>query len=1444
MEFLKKNLDWIAVIIVFILLIISFPHEAKAQQACIFQGEDVKCLKPNLNFQESGVRIITNDLDDPGVVAKDAPIGSLYIQKGTGTLYQKMDDGLTINWLSNLPTTISSVKDSMNFVGFSSYGTNSKSVIRFDGFTKNSMGTCGTVKNNATTGLEVVVIAPCYFVGSTSFSQGGDRFLAGPTVNATATELSDNFVDIPSAKKLCITDVPGVFNDSKECTFGYVATIGDIIRVQGPRGQKYGQDDKIYFNLIAFPQSDSIKGAGGTATGTGDVVGPSISTDTEIPMFDGDTGKLITGSGITLDKISFDSGPPHLAGDVTIFANSIDGKLSTSSTNFKDLVTAKNLSGGIDRVVLSDDIFKGVKTTDYKFPIKIGDEGKILTSKSGSAQWAEPPKNASIAEWSLNPSVPYALDIMVIYERDVYRNISPLDPADATFLQQLGSGSWELVSPTDSSSALVTGGIVSKGPLSKQLTITSGIGMVVDPYSDVGVRTFRRIDFNGTILTSILPPNFAYYIVVDETVNPIIPKIMPGSPGINDLKDHILLAQGFTDGNGDILNVDTSAWSAYYLSSGLQNLIIAIGNMNSGGIIGPISGSLTMNRTAGAIHSIGSNPTDGKRINLSIYGATPLLNFIYSNSVTVGSAGSVTTAFNSNQYEPNGLGPVINVPTDKFTIQRFYIATDGMQFIQYGQTYYDSMKDAVAAVNTEPYIVNPMFTNNRMFIFNGYIISKQGLTDMDAGKAHVIIGNCGPTGCSGMSSSIAVPIGGDVFGPSVASDENIAVFDGNSGKVIKDSGKDIGRFNYTDTAHSINEVPFYANNVNGRLRSSSVIWSDIVTATATYVEPNRPIVSASNDKTTKATTYSIPTNIGSYGQVLTSIGTEAEWASPTVGAGTGDVIGPNGVVEGDIATYKDNTGKLLGVSGYNFKNVLTANKNAGSQDKVVLSADSLKGTKVTDYKFPVALGTSGKVLTSKNGAAIWENLPTGSGGGPSPDTVTQANDSTEANFVKLSNGANREIKDTGYKIPITVGTNGQVLTSSGTNAVWDRPFDGSLPENIIIPTRTDGFCDPLAIYGPNQITSPDPIFSTVKLGNMINIIGGAFVNIGQFEILDVIDDYNIYVSEIACSSATNVIYEIKELSKESYVRGPKTSDEGRPAIFKGTDGKVIMDSSGVRFKGNGEIDIGLNGTIYSGNLTNRAMFNSKLIKLNDSDNASQGQTSVTIGGSSKSVMGNYRINLPSELPLLGQVMVAREGTPTNSNIYELVWETPSSGGGTVDPKIVTQAATSTAANFVKLSNGTDRVIKDTGYKIPIAVGVTGEVLTASGTDVVWKGILTPPTCNPAERLTFNGKDYKCANNTYEAPLLNELDWNAAHIFYKEISATEVFSFKNNGNGKMIILVVKNISATDQQIDAPGMSWVKSIPILTIKPGAVNIYTMIGAGATIFVNVVEEFRPYP
>src|SRR6185312_3126378 len=74
----------------------------------IIEGDSVKFFAPNANFNDV-VKFLTGS-DDPTVIAKNAPAGSLYL-RSTGSVYCKTDSGLSTHWtlLASSTATVTSV---------------------------------------------------------------------------------------------------------------------------------------------------------------------------------------------------------------------------------------------------------------------------------------------------------------------------------------------------------------------------------------------------------------------------------------------------------------------------------------------------------------------------------------------------------------------------------------------------------------------------------------------------------------------------------------------------------------------------------------------------------------------------------------------------------------------------------------------------------------------------------------------------------------------------------------------------------------------------------------------------------------------------------------------------------------------------------------------------------------------------------------------------------------------------------------------------------------------------------------------------------------------------------------------------------------------------------------------------------------------------------------
>ena len=121
---------------------------------------------------------------------------------------------------------------------------------------------------------------------------------------------------------------------------------------------------------------------------------------------------------------------------------------------------------------------------------------------------------------------------------------------------------------------------------------------------------------------------------------------------------------------------------------------------------------------------------------------------------------------------------------------------------------------------------------------------------------------------------------GDVEGPTSAVNGNLAVFDGTTGKKIKDA---------------------------------TISSSTLVVKGTNFTEFGRGVVSAGNLMGVTETPYTLPNIIGTSGQVLTTDGAgKSVWGK----SGSGDVEGPASSVTNSISLFANTTGKLLKQTPY------------------------------------------------------------------------------------------------------------------------------------------------------------------------------------------------------------------------------------------------------------------------------------------------------------------------------------------------------------------------------------------------------------------------------------------------------------------------------------------------------------------------------------------------
>lgn len=195
---------------------------------------------------------------------------------------------------------------------------------------------------------------------------------------------------------------------------------------------------------------------------------------------------------------------------------------------------------------------------------------------------------------------------------------------------------------------------------------------------------------------------------------------------------------------------------------------------------------------------------------------------------------------------------------------------------------------------------------------------------------------------------------GDVVGPESATDGNFAVFDGATGKLIADSGKKASDF--AAASHNHNDLYFSKSEVNTALsgKSDTGHTHDDRYYTETEIDAllsgiggapvnAQYIVAAGNATltneivaggflTTTVGTILVRSSTqwgallpGTNGHVLTRDSSEPnglKWAAaPGAGAGSGDVVGPAGATDQNLAVFDGVTGKLIDDGGISINDV-------------------------------------------------------------------------------------------------------------------------------------------------------------------------------------------------------------------------------------------------------------------------------------------------------------------------------------------------------------------------------------------------------------------------------------------------------------------------------------------------------------------------------------------
>lgn len=229
----------------------------------------------------------------------------------------------------------------------------------------------------------------------------------------------------------------------------------------------------------------------------------------------------------------------------------------------------------------------------------------------------------------------------------------------------------------------------------------------------------------------------------------------------------------------------------------------------------------------------------------------------------------------------------------------------------------------------------------------------------------------------------AIAAAGDVTGPAGAVNVDVAVFDGTTGKLIKDGGMTIAQIIAAASGGTVvgpglsvnNDLVVWDGTTGALVKDPGVLYTSLVLGPASAVNLDIAVFDSTSGKLIKDGAQTIA-------QVIAA-----------AIAGSGNVTGPGSSTAGDVASFNGTTGKIIQDSGKAAADLVTGPASAVNLDIAVFD------------------GTSGKLI--KDGAqTIAQVIAAAIAGAPQGDVVGPGS-ATNGNLAVFDGTTGKLIKDGG-----------------------------------------------------------------------------------------------------------------------------------------------------------------------------------------------------------------------------------------------------------------------------------------------------------------------------------------------------------------------------------------------------------------------------------------------
>jgi hypothetical protein len=300
-----------------------------------------------------------------------------------------------------------------------------------------------------------------------------------------------------------------------------------------------------------------------------------------------------------------------------------------------------------------------------------------------------------------------------------------LDDADAA-AQRTTLGlptTYASIAHVNNSTGIISGGFLSVAS-GTTFSITDGSGVVADNL--VNPPTFTAVTWTGKtgITATQIASGLVSYVAIDNTG-----AVVQSLTAFTNTQERSYIVLGSLI-HVNLTSLDAVNQFGHTIVSPvnqLSDLSLALGKFNFDGNVYSANGAnLQLNKSAGKVHSMGSNWANSTSDpNVLTLASLTALSFQYRFST--GTNGSTGTSINPSIWDVAGVSTA--VATNKWTVQRIYSFVSNNVKIQPGQTEFNSLSDAKASIQTTPFVTEPSIAENG--ILRGFLVVKQGATALN-----------------------------------------------------------------------------------------------------------------------------------------------------------------------------------------------------------------------------------------------------------------------------------------------------------------------------------------------------------------------------------------------------------------------------------------------------------------------------------------------------------------------------------------------------------------------------------------------------------------------------------------------------------------------------------------------------------------------------------------